>query len=157
MATATPTSAAPPDTRFQGDATMQAVLQRLGDLVILRYLLASIGALAVDMGSFLGLMAVGMAPTPASAIGYVAGIAAHWLLSSRAVFVGRVAEKGIARTRQKGLFVASALAGLVLTTVIVAGSDAAGLDPRGGKLIAIALSFAVTWWLRNSVVFRAAH
>lgn len=135
---------------------MQAILQRLTDLVILRYLLASVGALAVDMGCFLGLMATGMVAAPASAIGYAAGILAHWLLSSRAVFTGRVADRGLARTRQKALFVISALAGLALTTAIVAGSDAAGLDPRIGKLVAIALSFALTWWLRNIVVFRVA-
>ena len=144
---------------------MQAALHRLTDLVFLRYLLASVGALAVDMGSFLGLMALGlaatpasagMAPTPASSIGYALGIVAHWLLSSRAVFAGRVAGKGMARTRQKALFVVSALAGLLLTTAIVAGSGAAGIDPRVGKLIAIALSFALTWWLRAMVVFRAA-
>lgn len=135
---------------------MQAVLQRLTDLVFLRYLLASVGALAVDMGCFLGLMALGTAPALASAIGYAFGILAHWLLSSRAVFNGRVADKGFARTRQKALFVISALAGLALTTAIVAGSDAAGLDPRVGKLVAIGLSFALTWWLRNIVVFRVA-
>ena len=135
---------------------MQAVLHRLTDLVFLRYLLASVGALAVDMGSFLGLMAAGMAATPASSFGYALGSVAHWVLSSRAVFAGRVADGGMARTRQKALFVISALAGLLLTTAIVAASGAAGIDPRVGKLIAIALSFVVTWWLRNMVVFRAA-
>ena len=135
---------------------MPAVLNRLTDLVFARYLLASVGALAVDMGSFLGLMALGMAPTPASSLGYALGILAHWLLSSRAVFAGRVADRGFARTRQKVLFVVSALAGLALTTAIVAASSASGLDPRIGKLIAIVLSFVVTWWLRNIVVFRVA-
>ncbi len=135
---------------------MPAVLHRLTDLVFARYLLASVGALAVDMGSFLGLMALGMAPTPSSSLGYALGILAHWLLSSRAVFAGRVADRGFARTRQKVLFVVSALAGLALTTAIVAASAASGLDPRIGKLIAIAISFVVTWWLRNIVVFRVA-
>ena len=134
---------------------MQAMLHRLSDLTILRYLLASIGALAVDMGSFLGLMAVGLAATPASAAGYSLGILAHWLLSSRAVFTDRVAQSGIARTRQKVLFVVSALAGLALTTGIVASTQALSIDPRAGKLVAIVLSFALTWWLRNVVVFRA--
>jgi len=131
------------------------MLHRLSDLTILRYLLASVGALAVDMGSFLGLMALGLAATPASAAGYTLGILAHWLLSSRAVFTGRVAQSGIARTRQKVLFVVSALAGLALTTGIVAAAQALSIDPRAGKLVAIVLSFALTWWLRNVVVFRA--
>lgn len=134
---------------------MQAMLHRLSDLTILRYLLASVGALAVDMGSFLGLMALGLAATPASAAGYTLGILAHWLLSSRAVFTGRVAQSGIARTRQKVLFVVSALAGLALTTGIVAAAQALSIDPRAGKLVAIVFSFALTWWLRNVVVFRA--
>ena len=134
---------------------MQAMLHRLSDLTILRYLLASVGARAVDMGSFLGLMALGLAATPASAAGYTLGILAHWLLSSRAVFTGRVAQSGIARTRQKVLFVVSALAGLALTTGIVAAAQALSIDPRAGKLVAIVLSFALTWWLRNVVVFRA--
>ena len=134
---------------------MQAMLHRLSDLTILRYLLASVGALAVDMGSFLGLMALGLAATPASAAGYTLGILAHWLLSSRAVITGRVAQRGIARTRQKVLFVVSALAGLALTTGIVAAAQALSIDPRAGKLVAIVLSFALTWWLRNVVVFRA--
>jgi putative flippase GtrA len=134
---------------------MQAMLHRLSDWTILRYLLASVGALAVDMGSFLGLMALGLAATPASAAGYTLGILAHWLLSSRAVFTGRVAQSGIARTRQKVLFVVSALAGLALTTGIVAAAQALSIDPRAGKLVAIVLSFALTWWLRNVVVFRA--
>ena len=134
---------------------MQAMLHRLSDLTILRYLLASVGALAVDMGSFLGLMALGLAATPASAAGYTLGILAHWLLSSRAVFTGRVAQSGIARTRQKVLFVVSALAGLALTTGIVAAAQALSIDPRAGKLVAIVLSFALTWWLRNVVVFHA--
>ena len=82
------------------------------------------------------------------------GIVAHWLLSSRAVFTGRVAATGIARTRQKALFVVSALAGLALTTGIVALSQASGLDPRAGKLVAIVASFTLTWWLRNRLVFR---
>ena len=49
----------------------------------------------------------------------------------------------------------SALAGLALTTGIVALSQAAGLDPRAGKLVAIVASFTLTWWLRNRLVFRA--
>ena len=79
---------------------MQAMLHRLSDLTILRYLLASVGALAVDMGSFLGLMALGLAATPASAAGYTLGILAHWLLSSRAVFTGLHRAGSRARARR---------------------------------------------------------
>jgi putative flippase GtrA len=134
---------------------MSSLLARLGDARLVRYLLASVGALAVDVGMFLALLALGVWPASASAIGYCAGIAAHWLMSSRAVFADTVAARGAARTQQKVLFVVSALAGLALTTLIVWAGDRMGIDPRLAKLAAIAVSFAMTWLLRSKVVFRA--
>ncbi|OZA93909.1 MAG: polysaccharide biosynthesis protein GtrA [Erythrobacter sp. 34-65-8] len=125
------------------------------DLRLLRYGLASVAALAVDMGLFLLLLAAGLAAAPASALGYSLGIVTHWLISSRAVFVGRVAERGPDRTRQKALFVGSALVGLALTTAIVGAGELAGFDPRLAKILAIAISFAATWLLRSRIVFRA--
>jgi putative flippase GtrA len=136
---------------------MQAVANlalRLTDIRLVRYGFASAGALAVDMGLFLALLSLGLAAAAASAGGYLAGIAAHWLLSSRAVFAGRVAERGRARLRQKGLFVGSALAGLAVTTAIVWAGDRSGLDPRLAKLAAVAVSFTITWVLRSRMVFR---
>ena len=133
---------------------MPAVFMRMIDTRLVRYLLASIGALAVDVGTFLALLSLGVWAAGASAIGYCLGIAAHWMLSSRAVFVGNVAERGAARTRQKALFVISALLGLGLTTAIVWAGDTSGFDPRLAKLVAIAVSFTATWILRSRVVFR---
>ena len=130
------------------------MLHRLVDIRLLRYGLASVASLAVDVGVFLALLAVGTWAAGASAIGYCAGIIAHWLLSSRAVFIGDVAERGRARTRQKALFVGSALVGLALTTAIVWSGDMMGIDPRLAKLVAIVISFAVTWVLRSRMVFR---
>jgi len=136
---------------------MIPLLTRIRDLRFIRYLLASVGALALDMGSFLALLALGTLPAVASAISYSLGIAAHWLLSSRTVFSDTVAERGMARTRQKALFVFSALAGLALTTAIVGGGDLAGIDPRAAKLVAIGASFMLTWVLRCKVVFRSSQ
>jgi len=133
---------------------MPATILRMIDMRLVRYLLASVGALAVDMGTFLVLLSLGVWAAGASAVGYCLGIAAHWLMSSRAVFVGNVAERGVARTRQKALFVGSALVGLGLTTAIVWAGDASGFDPRIAKLVAIAVSFVATWLLRSRVVFR---
>lgn len=133
---------------------MVAMLTRLRDVRLIRYLLASIGALAVDIACFLALLALGTWPASASAIGYCAGIVAHWLLSSRAVFADTVAVDPLARTRQKAMFVISALLGLVLTAGIVWGGDAAGVDPRAAKLVAVGISFATTWVLRSRIVFR---
>ena len=133
---------------------MSVMPHRLIDIRLTRYMLASIGALAVDMGTFLALLSLGVFAAAASAIGYCLGIAAHWVMSSRAVFTGSVAEKGVARTWQKALFVVSALVGLALTTAIVWAGDISGFDPRLAKLAAIAVSFTVTWLLRSRVVFR---
>jgi putative flippase GtrA len=133
---------------------MLSALSRIGDVRLIRYLLASVGALAVDIGCFLALLAAGMWPASASAAGYCAGIVAHWLLSSRAVFADTVAARGLARTRQKAMFVISALVGLGLTAGIVWAGDSSGLDPRAAKLVAVAVSFAATWMLRSKIVFR---
>jgi putative flippase GtrA len=134
---------------------MAELATRLRDLRFLRYLLASVGALAVDMGSFLALLALGAWPTAASAASYSLGILAHWLLSSRTVFADTVAGRGSRRNRQKALFVVSALAGLALTTAVVGLGDLIGIDLRLAKLAAIAASFLLTWGLRVRVVFRA--
>ncbi|HEY7806618.1 MAG TPA: GtrA family protein [Croceibacterium sp.] len=134
---------------------MLDLVARVRDVRFLRYLLASVGALAVDMGSFLALLALAIWPAAASAASYSLGILAHWLLSSRTVFADTVAARGPLRTRQKTLFVVSALAGLALTTAIVGAGDIAGVDPRLAKLAAIAASFLLTWTFRVRVVFRS--
>jgi len=123
---------------------------------LLRYGLASVAALAVDMGIFLMLLAFTVPAAPASALAYTIGIVTHWLISSRAVFTETVAERGPGRTRQKALFVGSAMVGLALTTAIVGGGEMLGLDPRLSKLVAVGASFAATWLLRSRIVFRAA-
>jgi putative flippase GtrA len=133
---------------------MALPLTRLHEVRFLRYLVASAGALVVDMGSFMLLLWTGLSPAFASALGYSLGIVTHWLLSSRAVFNETVAQRGMARTRQKALFVGSALAGLVLTTAIVGVGDALAFDPRLAKLVAIAASFVLTWLMRSQIVFR---
>jgi putative flippase GtrA len=134
---------------------MPAVLLRLREVTLARYLLASIGALAVDLGCFLALLTAAVPAALASAAGYSLGIAAHWWMSSRAVFADGVAARGPERTRQKALFVASALIGLALTTGIVGLGALAGMDPRAAKLAAIAASFAATWVMRRRIVIRA--
>ncbi|HKX23086.1 MAG TPA: GtrA family protein [Rhizorhapis sp.] len=130
-----------------------AVLSLLRNLTYLRYILSSAGALAVDMSLFMALFHLGLFPAAASALGYMAGIAAHWLLSSRAVFTDSVAARGRKRDRQKALFLGSALAGLAITTAIVGAGDLMGIDARLAKLVAIAISFQATYLMRKKVVF----
>jgi putative flippase GtrA len=96
-----------------------------------------------------------MASTIAAAIGYGVGIVAHWTLSSRKVFQDRVSERGTReRTQQKAMFVVSALLGLIVTMSIVGVGEALGLDPRIAKVMAIGVSFMLTYLLRNVVIFR---
>ena len=133
---------------------MAARLAPLRQVLLLRYLGASVIALGCDLACFLALLGLGLAPAPASALGYALGIAMHWQVSSRNVFIGSVANHGPARTRQKAMFVGSALIGLAVTTVVVAAASALGLDPPLAKLIAVGASFSITWLLRDSVVFR---
>ena len=118
-----------------------------------RYIVASAGALGVDMALFMAALALAVPPVAAAAIGYGAGIGAHWLLSSRVVFTGRLAGKGRARRQQQALFLVSALAGLALTTAIVGLGTLIGGEPRLAKLAAIAVSFQVTYLLRRKLVF----
>jgi putative flippase GtrA len=130
-----------------------ALLQRLRNVTLLRYLVASALSLAIDLGSFMILLFIGAAATPAATAGYALGILTHWLISSRKVFADNVASRGLARTRQKAMFVISALVGLGLTTLMVGVGTHGGVDPRLAKLAAILTSFATTWLLRSRIIF----
>ena len=134
---------------------MQLISGLLGRTYI-RYGLASVLALGSDMGLFLLFLRAGFSPAPASALGYSFGILVHWLISSRLVFAQGAAPRGPERTRQKGLFVGSALVGLAITTTIVALGSQLGLMPMIAKLVAIAVSFQATYMLRKAIVFASA-
>ena len=130
---------------------------RRGEIRWVNYLFASICALGSDAALFLLLLESGLAPIPASAVGYGTGIFVHWVVSSRLVFADGAAARGTGeRHRQKMLFVGSALVGLAVTTAIVGTGSAFGVDPRLAKLAAIVVSFQTTYLLRRHIVFRAA-
>lgn len=118
----------------------------------LRYIGVSGGALGVDLGLYFLCLSTGMMATLAAAMGYLTGVGVHWFLSSRLVF-DDVAERGLARTRQKALFLTSAFIGLGLTVAIVAVATRYGLDARLAKLVAVAVSFQTTYILRRTIVF----
>ncbi|WP_260929467.1 GtrA family protein [Novosphingobium sp. 9] len=119
-----------------------------------RYVIISVGALAVDTASFLALLWLTIPSTVAGAIGYLAGLLGHWIGSSQVVFKDRLAPRGEKRRRQRLGFAGSALVGLGITVGTIWACTQAGWDPRTAKLLAIALSFQATWWLRKHVVFR---
>ena len=128
---------------------MRAVLR----LAYARYVIASAVALGVDITVFLAALGLGAPPVVAAAAGYMTGLVVHWFMSSRVVFVGRLADKGGARLQQQGLFLGSALTGLGITMAIVGIGDLLGADPRLAKLAAVAISFQVTYILRRKIVF----
>ena len=117
-----------------------------------RYIAVSAVALGVDLGVYFVALHSGIAAALAAAIGYLSGVAVHWILSSRLVF-DDVAERGLARTKQKALFLTSAFIGLGLTVGIVALATCFGVDPRLAKLVAVAVSFQTTYLLRRTIVF----
>lgn len=119
----------------------------------LRYIAVSAAALAVDMAVFLLLIALDMTPAIASGLSYLTGMVAHWFLSSRLVFKAYLADPGAGRSKQQGLFFASALAGLTITMAIVGAGDFMGIDPRLAKLLAVAVSFNATYLIRRTIVF----
>ena len=119
----------------------------------LRYIAVSALALGIDMGLFFMLIAADTPSVAASGLSYLTGMVAHWLLSSRLVFGAYLAQPGAGRSKQQGLFFASALAGLSITMGIVGLGDWFGLDPRLAKLVAVAVSFNATYLMRRKIVF----
>lgn len=120
-----------------------------------RYLLASVAALGFDTGLFLLLMRMGMPPVAASAAGYIFGLAAHWVISTRIVFDGAMASRGRARIEQKAMFVLTGLLGLVITMCIVGAGHWMGQSPVLAKIVAIVVSFQATYLARRVLIFRA--
>jgi putative flippase GtrA len=128
-------------------------MMALLDQVYTRYVGASVAALALDFCIFMAALSVGVPPALAAATGYLAGIACHWLISSRLVFTGQLAATAAGRRQQQGLFLMSALVGLGITTGIVGLGSRYGLDPRLAKAVAIVVSFQATYLLRRRLVF----
>ena len=118
----------------------------------LRYVGASAIALGIDMTVFIASHAGGLRAATAAAIGYSAGILAHWLLSSRVVFA-RGRRDGTDRIRQQGLFVVSAIVGLLLTVAIVGLGSVLGVPPIFAKVVAVGVSFQATYLMRSKLVF----
>ena len=140
---------------FLPGTPMARIILKLRDVRLVRYLLASVVALAADLGSFLAMYRLGVFVPAAYAASYSLGILVHWLISSRMVFGDTVARHGAERTRQKAMFVASALMGLALTTLVGSAAMYSGIHPVGGKAVAVIASFTLTWVLRSKIVFRA--
>ncbi len=93
----------------------------------------------------------------AYAASYSLGILVHWLISSRMVFSDTVAERGLARTRQKALFVGLGAVGACTHHRGPAVRSAPGCIRSSARWYAVVASFALTWLLRSKVVFRSSR
>ncbi|MEE4153334.1 MAG: GtrA family protein [Erythrobacter sp.] len=118
-----------------------------------RYAFASASGTAIDLTAF-ALLVWGAAPASiAAATGYAMGTLWHWQVSSRMVFPDRTRERGAGRARQQGLFAASAVLGLALTTLIVTLGVHTGLAPGAAKFAAMCAAFTSVWLVRLMIVF----
>lgn len=125
-------------------------LFRLGP-VYLRYIIASVASLSIDVATFFTLMTTGVRPGLAAGVGYGTGIGVHWILSSWLVF-----DDANTRTltfHQLLLFILSGFVGLLLTISIIEMATIFGIDPRPAKLLAVAVSFQTVWLMRRYIVF----
>ena len=125
----------------------------VGTLVQLsRYSAVSVLALALDFAVYLLLTASDLNPVLAGVLGYGAGLALHFLLSIRFVFVAPATSK--AQARLFGEFALSGLAGIASTAVVMAlATGVAGLPGLPAKVLAAFASFLLVYWLRCSIVF----
>jgi len=136
---------------------MWAILRQVGDIHFVRYFVASIGALAVDMGSFLLMLQTPLHAGVSAALAYTLGIVAHWILLSRSVFLAGTHARGAPRTRQKAVFLMTTWGGLVATTGIVSAAVALDAPPTAAKGIAVAVSFVLNYAIRKHFIFTAAR
>jgi putative flippase GtrA len=135
------------------DRALSSALDLWQRFTITRYLAASIVALAFDVAIFSSLVAVTVAPTWASAIGYCAGIVIHWFVSANFVFTGK-AREGSALQWQRVLFAGSALLGLAITVGTVSLLTEIGMHAVAAKAVAVGLSFVAVYAARKWGVFK---
>jgi putative flippase GtrA len=125
----------------------------VSQFMVARYLLASICALAGDMLVFLALGHLTVPPVTAAFGGYVAGMAIHWIISVRFVFLPGQADSAT-HIHRIG-FVLSALLGMAITMGMVGALNAVGIVPALAKLASIPVSFFAVYAIRKYGVFAA--
>lgn len=122
---------------------------------VVRYGLASVFALATDMGVFSALMRLADAGhAPAATAGFIAGAAIAYVISVTWVFAERSFKQHPAM--ELLTFLVIGLGGLALTqSVLWVGIDRFHMLPEGVKLIAAGATFVFNFFLRKLMLFRA--
>ncbi|KRG86337.1 GtrA family protein [Stenotrophomonas sp. CW117] len=128
---------------------------RIADHDLVRYLIASLVALAMDMAVLsCGLRLFHLALGWAATSGFVAGAITAYLLSIRWVFRQRVLER--APMVEFLSFVGIGVAGLGVTQMVLwLGATKLGLLPEMVKLAAAGATFAFNYLARRSLLFMA--
>jgi putative flippase GtrA len=127
-------------------------VQLMGRSRYVPYLLVSAISLCIDLGIFYFMLRINMAAVQAASLGYVSGLVIPWLLSSRLVFSDKFYPTIALRRRQKKLFLISALAGLIVTVLVMKSGLWMGLEPGFAKLAAVVLSVHLTYMLRRTFI-----
>lgn len=117
-----------------------------------RYTAAAAAALAVDFGTYSGLIRLGGVPYLAAApLGFLLGLATIYFLSVRWVFGTR--RIGDARA-EFAIFAAIGVAGLALNQLVLyAAVDGAGLSYEAAKILSAAIVFGFNFGLRKMLLF----
>lgn len=130
---------------------LRALAAPIARLMFARYLLASIIALSGDVALFLALSGAGAPSALSACSSYLTGMLIHWGLSIRFVFTCDRPSHG-----QRIAFVASALAGLLVTVAVVEAVIFLGFSHAAAKLVAIPISFGTVYAIRKYGVFSPA-
>lgn len=119
------------------------------------YVAVSGGALCVDVSIYWVLLRIAHFAFVAAAGGYVFGVLAHYMMSSRIIFRHRFDKRGVveeAPTLAK--FFAAGATGLVVTAIIVGVlADLMGFHPMLAKIVAAGCSFIVVFLSLRLFVF----
>lgn len=117
-----------------------------------RYLIASATALACDLLVYAVLLHLQCVPPAAGALGYAAGMIAHYVLSAGWVFPDLDRRRRTLPTFVR--FIATGLWGLGLTTAAIWTLTGAGLcGAFAAKVVAVGISYVAVFALRRTYVF----
>jgi putative flippase GtrA len=117
-----------------------------------RYLVASATALACDLLVYVVLLQLECGPPMAGAIGYAAGMVAHFVLSAGWVFPDLDHRRRTLPTFLR--FIATGLWGLALTTAAIWALTSAGLcGAFAAKVVAVGISYVAVFAMRRTYVF----
>ncbi|HEX6136449.1 MAG TPA: GtrA family protein [Casimicrobiaceae bacterium] len=120
---------------------------------LVAYVAVSALALGVDIVTlYLLAVQLGMNKALAAAVGYAAGLVAHYALAISRVFVFR--RFGNRPRLEFALYAWTGLLGVASSYLVVLAGTASGLSLPLSKAVAVVVSFALTFLARRHLLFR---